>query len=29
MMPDLDTFAVLLWDKTGAREFQVYAEASP
>ncbi len=29
MMPDLDTFAVLPWDKTVAREFQVYAEAAP
>ena len=29
MMPDLDTFAALPWDKTVAREFQVYAEAAP
>jgi hypothetical protein len=36
MMPDLETFAVLPWDKTVARfftvtdwEFQMYAEAAP
>ena len=29
LMPDLDTFAVLPWDKTVAREFQMYAEAAP